>query len=240
MHYHRSGFRVAAAAALVAAAAMVALPGQAEAQAQPELPAATDGHRVLRDNAPGGFVPPTEPGSFGGFPDAPDFTVVPRQDELSFYPCAMCHSALPSNPEPRKLMAPHPAALNHGDGRFWCLDCHDAEDRNLLQTFAGDDIGFNDAYLVCGQCHYAPQKDWYFGAHGKRVGNWQGDRSIYNCTHCHDPHDPSVKSRVPEPPPPVRRGLEPMQRMHHETAPYPTDTATPIRDHEDDETTPGN
>jgi len=190
-----------------------------QAEEASSLPPPTGTHRVLRDNTPSGFVPPTEPATFEGFAAAPEFSVVSREGELRFYPCANCHANLPVNPEPRRLMAPHPAALNHGDGRFWCLDCHASEDRNQLETFAGDELGFDDSYLVCGQCHYAPQKDWYFGAHGKRAANWQGERTIYNCTHCHDPHDPSVKPRAPEPPPPVRRGLAAMPEAHHATAP---------------------
>jgi hypothetical protein len=52
---------------------------------------------------------------------------------------------------------------------------------------------FNDAYLVCGQCHYQPQKDWYYGGHGKRAeARWQGERTIYNCTHCHNPHAAAI------------------------------------------------
>lgn len=206
--------RLAVALAVLVAAPVVVVFAQDD-EARP-LPAPTDGHRVLRDNAPG-MAPPTEPVAFSGFEDAPSFTVVPREDKLSYYPCAMCHANLPVNPEPRRLMAPHPAALNHGSGRFWCLDCHTADNRNALKTLAGEPVSFNDSHLVCGQCHYQPQRDWYFGAHGKRVGNWQGERTIYSCTHCHDPHDPSVKPRAPEAPPPVRQGLAPMPDHHHET-----------------------
>jgi len=216
MQPHQLEICIARAATWLAAAVLSMLLAPAATAAETaSLPEPTDGHRVLRDNAPAGFVAPTEPSVFEGFPDTPAFSVVSRQGELRFYPCANCHAQLPVNPEPRRLMAPHPAALNHGDGRFWCLDCHAAENRNVLETLAGEQAGFDDSYLVCGQCHYAPQKDWYFGAHGKRVANWQGERKIYNCTHCHDPHDPSVKARAPEPPPPVRRGLAAMPMHQH-------------------------
>lgn len=117
------------------------------------------------------------------------------------------------NPTPRKLVAaPHPAALDHGRGRIWCLDCHQLKDRDHLHTLAGEPVDFDAAYLVCGQCHFNRQRDWYFGAHGKRVGNWRGERVIYSCTACHDPHSPSLKPRAPSPPPPVRAGLKPMSR----------------------------
>lgn len=167
--------------------------------------------RSLRSNAPPGMPAPTEPKTFTGYPGAPPFSVVPRKDKLTFYPCSACHGVMTPNPTPRKLVgAPHPAALDHGNGRFWCLECHQLKDRDHLHTLAGDPVDFNDAYLVCGQCHANRQKDWYFGAHGKRVANWRGERVIYNCTFCHDPHSPSLKARAPQKPPPVRAGLKPM------------------------------
>ncbi len=154
---------------------------------------------------------PTEPKTFSGYPGAVPFTVVPRKDKLTFFPCTTCHSVLTPNPEPRKLTAaPHPAALEHGNGRIWCLDCHQLKDRDHLHTLNGKPVDFDDAYLVCGQCHFNRQKDWYFGAHGKRASNWRGERIIYNCTFCHDPHSPGLKPRAPGKPPPVRAGLAPM------------------------------
>lgn len=167
--------------------------------------------RPLRDNAPPGMPEPTTPTEFSGYPGAPPFSVIPRKDHLTFFPCSACHAVLPPNPQPRKLIAaPHPAALDHGKGRIWCLDCHQLKDRDHLHTLAGQPVDFDEAYLVCGQCHFNRQKDWYFGAHGKRAANWQGERVIYNCTACHDPHSPSLKPRAPSKPPPIRAGLKPM------------------------------
>jgi len=184
----------------------------AAADAGAAAAAGTPTHRSLRDNLPSVNPEATEPKAFAGYPEAPPFTVVPQRDGLTWFPCTACHAALQPNPQPRKLNSPHPAALQHGNGRIWCLDCHQLKDRDHLHTLAGQPVDFNDAYLVCGQCHFNRQKDWYFGAHGKRVGNWRGERVIYNCTHCHDPHDPSVKPRAPSKPPPVRAGLSPMTR----------------------------
>jgi hypothetical protein len=170
--------------------------------------------RSLRDNLPAGRPKPTAPQEFSGYPDAPAFTVVPRVEHLTFFPCSTCHAVLPPDPEPRKLAgAPHPAALDHGKGRFWCLECHQLKDRDHLHTLAGRSVDFNDAYLVCGQCHFDRQKDWYFGAHGKRADNWLGPRVIYNCTACHDPHSPAVKPRAPNRAPPVRVGLMPAEKL---------------------------
>lgn len=149
---------------------------------------------------------------FGGYPEATDFEVVERPlltigvwPDISV-PCTFCHQALITNPTPRALPPPHPA-LNHGDGRMWCLNCHNPDDRDQLRDFLGNDVAAGDAHLVCGQCHFDQQKDWYFGAHGKRVENWRGKRRIYACAHCHDPHDPAIKPRAPLEPPPVRVGL---------------------------------
>ena len=167
--------------------------------------------RPLRENVPFEIPPPIDPLVFQGYSNVPPFTVVPRIDQLLFFPCMNCHAKQKPNPQPRKLtLTPHPAALLHGKGRFWCLTCHQLKDRNQLHTLGGDPVSFDDSYLVCGQCHFNRQMDWFHGAHGKRLKNWQGERVIYNCTFCHDPHDPTLKPRAPSPPPPVRAGLHRM------------------------------
>lgn len=182
----------------------------ATASAAPALAEPTPTHRSLRSNAELDLATPVEPKTFGGYPGIPAFTVVPQKGGLTLFPCSQCHASLPLNTQPRLLGAPHVAALPHGNGRFWCLDCHQAGDRDQLRGLQSTSVDFDDAYLVCGQCHFRQQKDWYFGAHGKRVANWQGRREIYNCTHCHDPHDPTLKPRAPQPPPKLRAGLAPM------------------------------
>ncbi|MEE4376756.1 MAG: cytochrome C [Candidatus Competibacteraceae bacterium] len=151
---------------------------------------------------------------FSGYPGAPAFTVAPRAEPLPNYPCSMCHQYKPPDPKPRKLAVPHPE-LDHGKGRLWCMECHDLEDRDQLGTLRGEKVGYDQTYLVCGQCHFPQQKDWFFGAHGKRVGNWQGEREIYNCSQCHDPHAPVILPRAPQLPPPVRAGLERQEGVQH-------------------------
>lgn len=191
----------------------------AEPAAPPTAAATASTHRQLRLNAtPATPAAPTEPETFSGYLQAPPFKVVTQKDKLALYPCSQCHKFMPQNPTPRKLeAAPHQAALKHGKGRLWCLNCHLIDDRDFLRTFRDEKVDFDQAYLVCGQCHFNRQKDWYLGAHGKRVSNWQGDRTIYSCTHCHDPHDPATKPREASKPPPVRAGLQPMVRAGHET-----------------------
>jgi hypothetical protein len=185
-------------------------------------PPGPEGHRVLRDNPPAEAANPQPASSFTADDGAPELSVVSREGALSHYPCADCHAHMPANAERRELYAPHPAALDHGDGRFWCLDCHDAEERNVLKTLAGESVSFDRADRVCGQCHYAVHRDWRFGAHGKRVGDWQGQREVYGCAHCHNPHEPAVRPRAPEGPPGIRAGLEamPVGDAHHRVFPW--------------------
>lgn len=206
-------------------AASPSAPGAASAAAEPAVvePAAPAAgrptHRPLRQNVEAGLPEPTTPRPFTAPAGAPAFKVVPRKDQLSILPCSACHATQVPNPKPRKLEAPHQAALPHGAGRFWCLECHGQKDRDTLHTITGAKVDFDDSHLVCGQCHSNRHRDWYFGAHGKRVATWSGERERFNCTHCHDPHDPTIRPRAAGKPPPVRAGLAPMQRTPHPAVP---------------------
>lgn len=211
---------VVAAGGLLLGASWPGVAQQPDAQTAAGTPATEPAarprtHRPLRENVEATMPEPTEPAVFKGHPGAPAYTVVPRTDKFAIYPCTTCHQALVPNPKPRKLQSPHPAALDHGDGRMWCLDCHTLKNRDVLHTIRGEPVDFNQSHLVCGQCHADRHRDWAFGGHGKRVENWQGERVLYNCTHCHDPHSPHVKPREPSPPPPIRAGLAPMKRTPH-------------------------
>lgn len=183
-------------------------------------------HKPLRQNAEEAIGDPTEPERFEGYANAPAFDVVPRRAQIALFPCSQCHTAMPVNPTPRTLVsAPHNNALHHGAGRFWCLDCHMANDRDYLHMINGRKVDFNDSYLLCGQCHFNRQKDWFLGGHGKRALNWDGPRTLYNCTHCHNPHNPAIQPRKPSKPPPVRAGLQPM-KLTPESSPKPWERAS--------------
>jgi hypothetical protein len=220
--------------ALVCALALASSAQAADTPAAPADAGKAPAHRQLRLNVVPETPPaPTEPETFTGYMQAPPFKVVPQKDTLTFYPCSQCHKFMPPNPQPRKLeAAPHPAALQHGKGRMWCVNCHMLDDRDFLRTVKDQKVDFDESYLLCGQCHFNRQKDWYLGGHGKRVYNWQGERMIYSCTHCHDPHDPATKPREPSKVPPVRAGLQRMaprdhdaQRVWERHAVQPTETA---------------
>ena len=148
---------------------------------------------------------------FTHYDNRPPPRVPPREDMMNFYPCSQCHEYWKTNPEPRELAPVHNVGMQHGEGRMWCLVCHDPEDSDKLHSLRTGKVDFNESWRICGQCHSARQKDWYFGAHGKRVYDWQGEPERYNCTHCHNPHRPPFMQRKPQPAPPVRVGLEPMQ-----------------------------
>lgn len=158
---------------------------------------------------------------FTGYPDAPSFSVVSRMEEMFFYPCGQCHDAIEPNPEIRELNVMHDAEIDHGDGRIWCLSCHDFGSRDHLRTLLGEPLDFDESHLVCAGCHASRHRDWAFGVHGKRVDNWQGERIQFNCTHCHNPHAPGIAPRAPAPAPPPRAGLELEEgEAHEKTAPW--------------------
>jgi hypothetical protein len=137
------------------------------------------------------------------FKDA--FPVPPPPLSEDYYPCAEnCHSDMDVDPTPRTLEDEHDdVELHHAEQFRWCLDCHDAEDRDKLRLQSGEKIGFDESYRLCGQCHGARFRDWKLGIHGKRTGSWNGKTQYLLCAHCHDPHNPAWKPIKPERPPAV-------------------------------------
>jgi hypothetical protein len=146
------------------------------------------------------------------FEGMPAIEVIPTVRDEDMHPCSSCHEWVESNPTPRKLQSPHDGfELKHGlhgKGEFWCFTCHHLEGEGGLVTLEGQKLSFDEAYLLCSQCHADQARDWAFGAHGKRVDNWQGERKIYNCTACHYQHRPAIDKRAPMPGPVMRAGLE--------------------------------
>lgn len=170
---------------------------------------------ILAALVPHGMLAQTEPtegetGTIGlpSYAEGRPISVVPRKEELIYFPCSDCHEFMEVDTQVRELEAPHVSELNHGEERLWCLTCHVATERDYLATIMGERVDFDDAHLICATCHGNRHRDWYLGGHGKRVGGWQGERTVYGCTHCHDAHEPAIKPREPKPPPPIRAGLE--------------------------------
>ena len=145
------------------------------------------------------------------FPEMPAFKVIPSRKDQEMHPCSNCHEWVPPIKKTRELPSPHDNfALQHGlhgKGQFWCFTCHDDQHQRKLRTFEGETIEFADAYILCSQCHVDQARDWAFGAHGKRLDNWQGERVVYNCTACHYQHAPAFGQREALAGPPMRQGL---------------------------------
>ncbi len=133
-----------------------------------------------------------------------EYPVPPPPFSADIFPCNDCHNAkdLPTNKTRRKLTAAHTdIALHHDEEHRWCLDCHNADNRDVLRSAAGDPIKFTESYKLCGQCHGDRYRDWRAGIHGKRTGEWNGTRQYLLCVHCHNPHSPRYKPLAPLPPP---------------------------------------
>jgi hypothetical protein len=118
------------------------------------------------------------------------------------FPCSNCHAGMPANTKRRQLTDMHTdIVLNHGPESRWCLDCHDANNRDQLHLASGAPVQFTESYRLCGQCHGDKYRDWRVGVHGKRTGNWNGQKQYLLCVNCHNPHSPHFKPLKPMPPP---------------------------------------
>jgi len=132
----------------------------------------------------------------------PKFFVPPPPFTEGIFPCSNCHSGMETNPKRRELKDEHTnIVFKHAEKQRWCLDCHNASDRDVLHLTDGRLIPFTESYALCGQCHGEIYRDWKVGIHGKRTGSWNGEKTYRLCAHCHNPHDPKFKQLKPEPPP---------------------------------------
>ena len=154
---------------------------------------ALTGYKAVAAN---GLLQPTKGG------DQEDIQVPPPPLSEDYYPCSMCHEDMEVNLERRELEEFHDdIILKHDEENRWCMDCHDAENRDMLHSASGELISFQESYKLCGQCHGPKLRDWKEGIHGRRTGSWNGKKQYLLCAHCHDPHSPKYKKMKPEPPP---------------------------------------
>jgi hypothetical protein len=132
-----------------------------------------------------------------------EFFVPPPPFSEGIFPCSQCHEGMEANPERRELTFHTEIAegFNHAKEQRWCLDCHNANDRDVLRSASGKLISFEESYYLCGQCHGTIFRDWKAGVHGKRTGLWNGKKQYRLCVHCHTPHWPKFKPLKPMPPP---------------------------------------
>lgn len=127
------------------------------------------------------------------------FRVLARKQEIERHKCSSCHTGKEVRGKNALTLTHGNVVVNHGQegNALACIDCHHPEDRESLEDKKGRKIDFDHSYQLCGQCHFRQKRDWLGGAHGKRVANWAGDRVVYNCTTCHDPHSPRFEKRFP-------------------------------------------
>jgi hypothetical protein len=128
--------------------------------------------------------------------------VPPPPFSEGIFPCSACHADLAVNRTRRPLTEMHDdILLQHDAAHRWCLDCHDATDRDWLHLASGDRVPFEESYRLCGQCHGEKLRDWRAGVHGRRIGEWNGRKQYLLCAHCHNPHQPRFRPVAPKPAP---------------------------------------
>jgi hypothetical protein len=180
---------IAIAACIAGAATALSLSGRSRAQA-PVVPVAPRAAEA----------PPPTPGA--------RVEVPPPPFSDGIFPCTACHNKdLPPNRKRRELRDMHTdIVLKHDTEYRWCLDCHDADNRDQLHLASGEGVPFEESYRLCGQCHGEKYRDWRAGVHGRRVGQWDGQKQYLLCVHCHSPHQPHFKPMKPQaaPKPPHR------------------------------------
>lgn len=118
------------------------------------------------------------------------------------FPCSECHKG-DFNPTRRELGFHDDiqSEFHHDSENRWCLDCHDAKNRDQLHLTSGVLLPFTESYKLCGQCHGDKYRDWKKGVHGKRIGEWNGAKTYFLCVNCHNPHSPRFKPLKPLPKP---------------------------------------
>jgi len=128
------------------------------------------------------------------------FWVKTRKDQIERFRCSRCHNGKPLQQQLNDGLnhAHGDIELNHGQRPPACTTCHHKQERDFLALESGDKIDFDHTYQLCGQCHFRQKKDWIGGAHGKRDTYWDGDRVIWSCTECHNPHSPRFEKRWPK------------------------------------------
>lgn len=136
----------------------------------------------------------------GAGQERPEVPPPPFTDGI--FPCSDCHAGMPANRQRRTLTDMHTdITLKHDEEHRWCLDCHDAENRDVLHLASGEPVPFEESYRLCGQCHGEKLRDWRAGVHGRRTGDWNGRKTYLLCAHCHNPHEPRFKALQPMPAP---------------------------------------
>ncbi|MBI5086973.1 MAG: hypothetical protein HZB13_20540 [Acidobacteria bacterium] len=146
--------------------------------------------------------PPAAPAKPAPASGAEHLEVPPPPFTEGLFPCSGCHAGMTANRTRRVLKDMHDdIVLKHDEQHRWCLDCHDAADRDWLHLASGERVSFEESYRLCGQCHGEKLRDWRAGVHGRRTGSWSGAKKYLLCAHCHNPHQPRFRALAPKPVP---------------------------------------
>ena len=74
---------------------------------------------------------------------AEEFPVSPPPITEGMFPCSNCHASMEVNRKKRELKDEHTSIkLHHAETMRWCLDCHDAKNRDKLRLYNGELINF--------------------------------------------------------------------------------------------------
>ena len=161
---------------------------------------------LAAQSGPGQQPPSPSPTPAAGTRAGEHVEVPPPPFSEGIFPCSFCHAELQTNRTRRVVEAHSDIVLKHDEDHRWCLDCHDADNRDFLHLASGERVPFAESYRVCGQCHGEKYRDWRAGVHGRRTGEWNGQKGYLLCVNCHSPHQPKFKALKPQPAPrrPVR------------------------------------
>lgn len=152
--------------------------------------------------ASGPSLTPVKPAESGHRQAEERLEVPPPPFSEGIFPCSACHAGMTPNRTRRTLSGMHTdIVLKHDAEHRWCLDCHDAANRDWLHLASGERVSFEESYRLCGQCHGEKLRDWKAGVHGRRTGNWNGSKRYLLCAHCHNPHQPRFRAIAPKPAP---------------------------------------
>jgi formate-dependent nitrite reductase cytochrome c552 subunit len=119
--------------------------------------------------------------------------------------CATCHTTrTPAATRRTEDLDEFHQGLIMGHGDLSCLSCHNSENYDTLKLADGTTVGFENAMLLCAQCHGPQSRDYRNGSHGGMNGYWdlsRGPRQRNACTVCHDAHAPAYPQLMPVFPP---------------------------------------
>ena len=130
-----------------------------------------------------------------------------RNRPLGQYPCTSCHLGRKVVMADRRIADAHDdiQPVHPSQTGAVCATCHAADDVAMLPLKEGGRASLDQGHRLCAQCHFQQVEAWAGGAHGKRLGGWDGPRVVMGCGDCHDPHNPAIEARVPFRPPHLAR-----------------------------------